>query len=161
MHILRSYEHSLHNSVNLFRRDIEHCWSKTTAYEHIGSNGSPEGQCLVTSRLLQEVLNLQGLKNGLIVSVGRVSMNGCVVIPYHAWLEDEEGFIVDVTADQTPSISYSVIANQRSIIESLGIEYGLSIKSKPNLNIPSSIEEARFLELKSVYDSIKRLRTEA
>ena len=148
-------DRSLHNFVNKFRQDIEPCWNKSTAYKHFGTAGSPEGQCVVTSRVLKDALYFQGLLGSLEYCVGKVTVASVIAIPYHMWLEDSEGLIIDVTADQAPALPYSVIVNNRLVLGSLGVDYLSAQTNGVVTNHFNEEVERRYLELHSLYHTAK------
>jgi hypothetical protein len=87
-----------------YRSQVEQAWSKDTAHhDFYGSDGSPVGQCGVTSAWLQQQLKTHGIN--ATYCAGPVYNPTGTVEPLHCWLEvgaagDPERLVIDLTADQ-------------------------------------------------------------
>jgi hypothetical protein len=92
------------------RQSFEQAWGVDTAHDEMGKMGSPYGQCVVTSLVLLDC------RAGLFESyhpkltLGRVALDGEMVIKGHGWIELEGEVVVDLTADQAPKVQRPVIA---------------------------------------------------
>jgi hypothetical protein len=94
--------------LTAYRKQVEQGWSKATAHpSYEGADGSPVGQCGVSSAWLQRrLLEDHGIATAY--CYGAVYSNHRVVGADHCWLELGAGpdrLVIDVTADQMPGVS--------------------------------------------------------
>lgn len=86
--------------LTAYRAQVEKAWTKATAHPDFeGADGSPVGQCGVTSAWLQQRLREDhGIDT--YYCVGDVmSVRGVEAVD-HCWLETADRTVIDITADQ-------------------------------------------------------------
>lgn len=108
-----------------YRKQVEQGWSKATAHPSFeGADGSPVGQCGVTSAWLKlRLLEDHGI--AATYCQGRVyQTDGGVVLNDHCWLvEWNDLVVIDLTADQPPLGREPVICDAYGVLFRQGIDY--------------------------------------
>lgn len=98
----------LHPILTAYRTRIQPAWSKATAHPSFeGADGSPVGQCGVTSAWLQQRLR-EDHEIAAWYCIGAVRIHNRVIQSGHCWLEigeDRTRLIADLTAGQVQYLS--------------------------------------------------------
>lgn len=151
------------------RKILEIAWSKNTIHPDFrdlkgAGRFNPLGQCAVSARLLEDILNNQLPELTVSNVVGSViDGQGKILTNNHVWLETpvgDDALIIDITPDQAEGLGENapkVVIGLRSELRTIGYQYHSEHEDTDyHMRESSSASYDRYLLLKRRYERVKR-----